>query len=176
MRARIVVLAVMASFACAGQVFHTEESALRIVLKECSSPSREEKTLQADERARLQAETGLRFAQPRYVVYRCPAPDGTGRFAVILEEIGKSEPITFMTGVDGSGRAGAVVLMIFRESRGSEVKDQRFMGQFRGKTPADPVRVNRDIVNVAGASLSSEAIARGVKKALALVNDCYLKR
>ncbi len=176
MRARIVLLTIMACSACAGQIFHTEESALRIVLKECPSPLREEKTLQPDERARLQAGTGLRFSQPRYVLFRCAAPDGTERFAVILEEMGKSEPVTFMTGVDGNGRVGAVVLMIFRESRGSEVKDQRFMRQFRGKTITDPVRVNRDIVNVAGATLSSEAIARGVKKALALVNDYYLKR
>src|SRR5262249_18537372 len=97
-------------------------------------------------------------------------------YAAIVEEIGKSEPITFMAGVDPEGRVGEVALMVFRESRGAEGREPRFMRQFKGKQLKDPIRVNQDILNYTGATLSSEAMARGVKKALALVDHFYLRR
>jgi hypothetical protein len=53
------------------------------------------------------------------------------------------------------------------------VKEQRFLSQFRGKQSSDPIRVNQDIVNYTGATLSSYAIARGVRRALALAHLFY---
>jgi len=66
-----------------------------------------------------------------------------------------------------------VAVMVYRETRGGEVKEQRFLRQFHGKKLSDPIQVNRDIVNYTGATLSSHAIARGVKKALALAELFY---
>src|SRR3989441_6153688 len=43
----------------------------------------------------------------------------------------------------------------------SEVKEKRFLRQFRGKTAGDPIRINQDILNYTGATLSSKALARG---------------
>jgi hypothetical protein len=63
--------------------------------------------------------------------------------------------------------------MEYRESRGGEVREQRFLRQFRGKRERDAIQVNNDIVNYTGATLSSQAIARGVKKALALAHLFY---
>jgi FMN-binding domain len=63
--------------------------------------------------------------------------------------------------------------MEYRESRGGKVKEQRFLSQFHGKTSDDPIRVNQDIVNYTGATLSSYAIARGVRRALALTHLFY---
>ena len=68
-----------------------------------------------------------------------------------------------------------VAVMDYRETRGWEVKEQRFLRQFRGKSLADPITVDRDIVNYTGATLSSHAIAHGVKKALALIQTFYLQ-
>src|SRR5207244_5760620 len=40
-----------------------------------------------------------------------------------------------------------VAVMDYRETRGWEVKEQRFLRQFRRKSLADPITVDRDIVN-----------------------------
>ena len=48
-----------------------------------------------------------------------------------------------------------VEVLVYRESRGSEVRRSRFLRQYRGKDAGDPVRTNRDIINVAGHRLST---------------------
>ena len=93
-----------------------------------------------------------------------------------MNEIGKTEPITFMVGINDQGKVTEVVIMVFRENRGWEVKEKRFLNQFKNKTVHSPIRVEEDIINYTGATLSSKAVARGVKRALALVNALYLGR
>jgi thiamine biosynthesis lipoprotein len=148
-------------------VFLDEKKAAEIVLRGCDSIHREEKTLSPEDRQQLEKMTGLRFPIAQYTFWT--GKDPACGYAVVMNEIGKSEPITFMVGVDKDGRAGEIALMVFRESRGAEVREPRFTRQFKGKKLRDPIRVNQDIMNYTGATLSSEAIARGVKKALALV-------
>jgi len=92
-----------------------------------------------------------------------------------MNEIGKHEYITFIVGVTPKGEVGDVAVMEYRETRGEEVKDRRFLRQFHGKKLTDPITVDRDIENYTGATLSSHAIATGVKKALVLVQAFYLQ-
>jgi hypothetical protein len=66
--------------------------------------------------------------------------------------------------------------MIYRESHGADVASERFMAQYAGKSLADPIRVDRDVINVAGSTLSAHAICRGVRKALAVVKVVALDR
>ena len=175
MLARLSACSLVAALV-SGQVFLDEKKASEIVLPGCDAIEREEKVIAPDDRAQLERTTGLRFPLPRYnflIGKRQGAPCG---YAVIMNEIGKSEPITFMVGVDPEGGVGEVALMVFRESRGWEVREPRFTRQFKGKKLKDPLRVNQDILNYTGATLSSEAMARGVKKALALVDRFYLRR
>lgn len=173
-RAAVCLLLSVASLA-ADQVFLDDKKASEVVLRGCDSIEREEKTITAEDRAQLEKTTGLRFPLPRYT-FVIGKRKGAPCYAVIMNEIGKSEPITFMVGVDPEGRAGEIALMVFRESRGAEVREPRFTRQFKGKRLRDPIRINQDILNYTGATLSSEAMARGVKKALALVDHFYLKK
>jgi thiamine biosynthesis lipoprotein len=53
------------------------------------------------------------------------------------------------------------------------VKEKRFLNQFRGKTLRNSIRVDEDIINYTGATLSSKAVARGVKRALFLFDAFY---
>lgn len=96
-------------------------------------------------------------------------------YTVIVEEIGKHRPITFVVGVGSDGKVKDVALMVYREPYGGEVKDERFLAQYQGKDLKAPLVPYRDIQNITGATLSVEAIGRGVKKALALVAIIYLK-
>jgi Na+-translocating ferredoxin:NAD+ oxidoreductase RnfG subunit len=87
-------------------------------------------------------------------------------YAVIADEVGKYRPITFMVGTEPDLRVRGVEVLVYRESRGSEVRRSRFLRQYRGKDGGDPIRTNRDIINVAGATLSVHALNHGVKRAL----------
>jgi 3-hydroxy-D-aspartate aldolase len=74
------------------------------------------------------------------------------------------------------GTCGRVAVMIYRESHGADVASSRFTAQYAGKSLADPIRVDRDVINVAGSTLSAHAICRGVRKALAVVKVVLLDK
>ena len=161
-------LLLLGSVALSAETLATEAEALKIVFPRAQKIDSELRTLTPEQRDTLQKKSGLRFPEREYKWFTA-SKDGsvTGR-ALALNEIGKHEYITFMTALTPAGKVSDVVVMEYRESRGGEVREQRFLRQFRGKKSSDPIQVNRDIVNYTGATLSSHAIARGVKKALLL--------
>lgn len=90
-----------------------------------------------------------------------------GRSAWILEEIGKVEPIT--TGlVVNNGRIEGIKVLIYRESRGWEVRYPFFTDQFRGATLAADHRLDRNIDGISGATLSVNALTKLSRIALFL--------
>ena len=93
--------------------------------------------------------------------------------AVVADEQGKYRPITFMAGVDTALRIVDVRVLVYRESRGGEVRHTRFLKQYRRKSLQNPLRINRDIVNITGATISVNALNAGVRKTLAVVEYLY---
>lgn len=101
---------------------------------------------------------------------------GSGRlagYAMVLDEKGKYRPITFLVAADSDLTVRDVEVLVYREDRGGEVRRQRFLRQYRGKTASDPIRTHRDIVNVTGATISVNALNDGVRRALATLGRLY---
>jgi Na+-transporting NADH:ubiquinone oxidoreductase subunit NqrC len=59
-----------------------------------------------------------------------------------------------------------VDILNYRESYGGEVHDANWLAQFVGKSNSNEVRVNSDIRNISGATLSSTHLTEGVKRVL----------
>lgn len=90
-----------------------------------------------------------------------------GRSAWILEEIGKEQPIT--TGlVVGERGLEKVKVLIFRESRGWEVRHPFFTDQFTSARLNQALQLDRPIDNISGATLSVNAIQKLARLALYL--------
>jgi Na+-translocating ferredoxin:NAD+ oxidoreductase RnfG subunit len=159
--------------AATAEILLTEQQALKIALPNVASVEPEMRPLTAEQRDALQKRTGLRFPETQVKCFVGKGKEGTQGYALIMNEIGKHEYITFIVGVTPKFEVGDVAVMEYRETRGWEIKEKRFLRQFHGKKIGDPIEVNRDIVNYTGATLSSHAIARGVKKALALAEMLY---
>lgn len=134
-------------------------------------PHREwlELRIQVDSTARHELYRATGLAEPDSVVrlayFRDSAGAPAGAYRV-ASEIGKYLPFEFLVAVDRAGRVQDIVVLNYRESRGGEVRRERFLQQFRGKDRESPVRLNRDILGIAGATLSAWAVNRGVKKTL----------
>jgi Na+-transporting NADH:ubiquinone oxidoreductase subunit NqrC len=58
--------------------------------------------------------------------------------------------------------------MDYRESRGGEVRDPRWRAQFSGKSSGSALRLDSDIQNISGATLSCRHITEGIKRLLAI--------
>ncbi|MEE2694052.1 MAG: FMN-binding protein [Pseudomonadota bacterium] len=92
------------------------------------------------------------------------------RSAWILEEIGKVKPIT--TGyVVNRGKIERVAVLIYRESRGWEVRHKFFTDQFIGATVDGDYRLDRGIDGISGATLSVDALTRLGRLALYLAEE-----
>ena len=132
--------------------------------------------LSKDELKRIEARMDRRLEEGGFYLYVGLAAGKPIGYAAIVSHIGKVKPITHIVGVTPAGEVSEVAVMIYRESHGDEVADRRFMAQYRGKTLEDPIRIDRDIINIAGATLSGRAICNGVRKALAVVHEVFLAR
>jgi len=157
-------------------IFLKEEQAPKAVFPEASSferrviPSNQELKKQIGERMG-KAKTSL--WEDSYVTFVAKKGFAILGYAVIVEEIGKHRPITFVVGIGTDHKIKDAALMVYREPYGGEVRDRRFLQQYRGKNLKDSLLPYRDIQNISGATLSVEAIGRGAKKALALIEVVY---
>ncbi len=89
------------------------------------------------------------------------------RSAWILEEIGKHKPITVGLVVTAAGIEETKVL-VYRESRGQEVRHSAFTRQFKGAKLRAGQQLNRTIDGITGATLSVRALTRLARLALLL--------
>ena len=62
-------------------------------------------------------------------------------------------------------------IVVYREARGDEVRDEHFRAQFVGKGADDAIDTDSDIQVVSGATISSRAMAVGVKRAVVLFDE-----
>jgi hypothetical protein len=87
----------------------------------------------------------------------------------ILEEIGKEQPITAGFVVENNKIQDFKVL-VFRESRGWEIRNDFFTRQFAGAYLASDTRLDRRIDNITGATMSVNAMKKLSRMALYLHN------
>jgi hypothetical protein len=156
--------------------FLKEEEAPRAVFPEATSFSRNVIASDAELKGKIKqrmGKTATSIWEDSYVTFIAKKGDTILGYAVIVEEIGKHRPITFIVGVGADHKIKDAALMVYREAYGGEVRDRRFLQQYKGKQITDPLLPFRDIQNISGATMSVEAIGRGSKKALALVDIVY---
>lgn len=104
-----------------------------------------------------------------YTVFVARTGDRIDGFALIDDEPGQHLPITFGTQLGPDGRVERTEVMVYREGYGDEIRERRFMRQFVGKSTGDVLALGEDVVAISGATISSESMAIGVKRAVALV-------
>lgn len=157
------------------RVYLSEQQALKLVFPRSEQILAEDHDLTPEQERSIALSLRYRLASRTQRVWRGVSGARTDGYAMVLNEIGKEQYITFITGVTPDFRVQRVALMVFRENRGWEVEDARFTNQFRGKTSSDRLIVGADINGITGATLSSQALCRGTKKALVICETLYRK-
>jgi FAD:protein FMN transferase len=155
------------------KVWLTEEQALARVFPAADRRWHETWEPTAAERAALESRLGWQVPEPAFVFHRAARGGLDLGWALVLEERGRFKPITFLAHLGPDRRIETVLVMVYRESRGDAVRRERFLRQFAGKDGDDPLRLNRDVVGISGATMSSRALAAGVRKALLLTDARY---
>jgi len=83
----------------------------------------------------------------------------------VLHEIGKDQPITVGIIVN-QGKLEKIKILVFRESRGDEVRYPSFTNQFTQASLIDEYQLDRGIDGISGATLSVRAVRKLSRLAL----------
>ncbi len=110
---------------------------------------------------------------PRHLPQVWKTADGSVLF--VDQVIGKHDLITYAVGVNPDGSVKQVEIMEYRESYGYEVRNAQWRRQFVGKTAAAPLKLDEDIRNISGATLSCSHVTEGVKRLLAFYDVALRK-
>src|SRR5207249_5151198 len=115
------------------------------------------------QRKAIEQASGARVLHDEQQVWRV---SGGGWF-IVDEVVGKHDFITYAAGLHPDGSVKQIEIIDYRETYGGQIRDQKCRAQFVGKTSKSTLKLDSDIRNISGATLSSRHITDGVKRLLA---------
>jgi Na+-translocating ferredoxin:NAD+ oxidoreductase RnfG subunit len=133
-----------------------------------ASPAYAAQYLSIDEARKLAFPSATNFTevQPGRV-WKAEAGGRVAGLFILDRVIGKHLYIDYAVALTPSGAVHRVEILQYRESYGGEINNQSWLAQFVGKTSGSSLRINDDIRNISGATLSSTHVTEGVKRVLA---------
>ena len=90
-----------------------------------------------------------------------------GGYFYLDQVIGKHELITYALALAADGEVRGLEILDYRETYGGEVREPKWRQQFVGKRNGAPLKLEVDIANISGATLSSRNVTLGVRRLLA---------
>lgn len=115
------------------------------------------------QRAAIEKASGVHVRNPVQKVWKV---EGGGWF-LLDEVLGKHEFISYALGLNADGSVKQIEVMDYRETYGHEIRREPWRAQFTGKTARSKLKLDDDIKNISGATLSCRHITDGVKRLLA---------
>jgi Na+-translocating ferredoxin:NAD+ oxidoreductase RnfG subunit len=119
--------------------------------------------LSAAQRTAIEKKSRVRVLRDEQQVWRV---SGGGWF-IVDEVVGKHDFITYAVGLNANGAVKQIEVMDYRETYGFEIRNEKWRAQFLGKTAQSTLKLDQDIKNISGATLSCRHITDGVKRLLA---------
>jgi hypothetical protein len=123
----------------------------------------------------IEKDSGVRVRLNSQRVWRAQAGDKFLGWLIQDEVLGKHEFITWTLALNADGSVKQIEILDYRETYGYEIRNDKWRAQFYGKLHGAKLRLDDDIKNISGATLSCRHITDGVKRLLAFY-DLALKR
>lgn len=164
--APVAVLAATAGSVHAVQ-YLTVEQAQKLLFASAAEFTTGELLLTDAQRSAIAQASGVRVREAR--VRNWVARDAQGKTLgrVFIDEVtGKHDLITYALGVGVDGHVAGLEILDYRENYGGQIRDAAWRNQFRGKSAADAFKIDADITNISGATLSCTHVADGVRRLL----------
>lgn len=162
----LVVPSVLVAPAYAVQ-YLTAEQTQHALFPEAASFERADINLTPEMQDKIAQASGVRVRNAALQVWRAEAGGKTLGWMVVDEVIGKHEFITYAVALLPDGSVKGIDIMDYRETHGGQVRNEKWRAQFSGKKFGDTIKLNEDIQNISGATLSCKNISNGVKRILA---------
>src|SRR2546428_13954744 len=119
-------------------VFLKEEDAPKAVFPDANAFERKVIPFGEELKQKIQQRMGktkTSLWEDSYVTFVAKKGDTILGYAVIVEEIGKHRPITFIVGEGNDRTIKEAALMAYREAYNGAVRDRRFLQQYKRESP-----------------------------------------
>lgn len=117
---------------------------------------------------RIKAASGMRQRWDTQKVWRAERDGQLLGWFIVDDVIGKHDFITYAVAISPDGHVMGVEVMEYRETHGGQIRDASWRKSLVGKSLADPFKLDEDVPNITGATLSCRNVMDGVKRLLAI--------
>lgn len=150
------------------RVYFTEEEVVERALEGADSITARVVSLAREQAEILSDDLGAAMLDSMYVFHLAVVDSTVTRCTVVVNAMGQYQPITLAVTLRMDGLVEGVQIMVYRESRGGEVRRRAFLEQFEERTADGGLRLGGDIRHVTGATISSRGVTDGVRLAARL--------
>jgi len=148
--------------------YFTAEQAIKQIFPEAQGFKPLLVKLNGAQKDKIKSIAGVKQRWDEQKVWRVEKDGKLEGWFIVDDVVGKHEFITYGTGITPDGHVVGIEIMSYRETKGDQVRDAGWRKHFAGKTLADPFKLDEDVPNISGATLSSRNVLDGVKRLLAL--------
>ena len=162
-----IALLLLTSVGLRAEKYLTVEQARKIAFPSATRFEEETLRFNAEQRAAIEAKSGVAVkADGNKVTY---AYEDARLLGVLFVDhvLGKHEIIDYTVAISPEGQVLGIEILEYRESYGYEIRGAKWRRQFIGKKTAAPLRLNQDIYNISGATMSCRHVTEGTRRVLA---------
>jgi Na+-translocating ferredoxin:NAD+ oxidoreductase RnfG subunit len=123
----------------------------------------------SDVKSTIEKTVKQKFTHDYIYLYEITSEGITVSYGLLDNVYGKTSPITFMVLYDLKGSIISSGIIIYRERHGGEVQRRDWNEQFKGRDAASGFEIGKDIQSISGATISSNSVAKGVRKLSLLI-------
>ncbi len=88
----------------------------------------------------------------------------SGGWFILDQVVGKHEMIDIAVALDASGKVKGIEVLEYRETYGGQVRHAKWLAQFLGKDYTEHLKLDEQIQNISGATLSCRHITDGINR------------
>lgn len=151
---------------CYATTYLSTEQAKKVCFPEGADFAAADVKLTSAQMKAIEKDSGVRVRLNTQKVWRASR---NGKFLGWLiqdEVLGKHEFITWVLALNADGSVKQIEVMDYRETYGYEIRDEKWRAQFYGKKHGAKLKLDNDIKNLSGATLSCRHLTDGVKRLL----------
>ena len=162
-----MLLCALAAATASAKVFHSQQEALALAFPDAERIEDETYVLTAEQVRRVEELARAPVETKLVRIWRGLRGGAVQGYALIDLHTVRTHPEAFLVVLSPEGSVRSVRILAFYEPQ-DYLPPERWYRQFDGKLQGDPLRVGGDLHGIAGATLSAQATAQGVRRALAL--------
>jgi len=114
----------------------------------------------------IEKDSGVRVRVKTQKVWRATASQRFLGWFIQDEVLGKHEFIQWALALDAEGSVKQIEILDYRETYGCEIRNEKWRAQFKGKLHGAKLKLDDDVRNISGETLSCRHVTDGVKRLL----------